>query len=220
MLSYYLNSLKNKFFLGRRLTYNKDSPIIMDIVNKYKPIPREAKKMFQGEKYSVWQWEQKLYDGSTATFEGIKRADTVQVFGVLPDNSIILVDDLQPHRDAVITPAGGAVEEGEEPAEAGKREFLEETGYEVGTLVPWYSYRPGATTESTIHVYIGRDLKNTGKQSLEPGENIKVIKYTFNEFIALGGDVNVRDLVLRIILLEAQLDDKKKAELKTILYGK
>lgn len=192
----------------------------MDIVNKYKPIPREAKKMFQGEKYSVWQWEQKLYDGSTATFEGIKRADTVQVFGVLPDNRIILVDDLQPHRDAVITPAGGAVEEGEGPAEAGKREFLEETGYEVGTLVPWYSYRPGATTESTIHVYIGRDLKNTGKQSLEPGENIKVIKYTFNEFIALGGDVNVRDLVLRIILLEAQLDDKKKAELKTILYGK
>lgn len=192
----------------------------MNIANKYKPIPREAKKVFQGERYSVWQWEQELYDGSTATFEGLKRTDTVQVFGVLPDNRIVLVDDLQPHRDAVITPAGGAVEEGEELAEAGKREFLEETGYEVGTLVPWYSYRPSATTESTIHVYIGRDLKETGKQNLEPGEKIKVIKYTFNEFIALGGAANVRDLVLRIILLEAQLDDKKKAELKTILYGK
>ena len=192
----------------------------MNIANKYKPVPGEAKLMFQGERFSVWQWEQKLYDGSMATFEALKRADTVQVFGVLPDNRIMLVEDLQPHRDSVITPAGGAIEKGEEPAEGGRREFLEETGFEVGTMVPWYSYRPSATTESTVHLYIGRDLKKRGKQNLEPGEKIKILKYTFEEFIALGSDVNVRDLVLRIMLLEAQLDDKKMAELKTILYGK
>lgn len=192
----------------------------MVITNKYRSIPRKAKKLFQGKRYSVWQWKQKLYDGSTAIFEALKRTDTAQVVGVLPNDKIILVDDVQPHRDAVITPAGGAVEEGEKPAEAGKREFFEETGYEAGTLVPWYSYRPSATIDSTVHVYIGRDIKQTGKQNLEPGEKIKILNYTFNEFLALGNNPNVQDLVLRIILLEAKLDDKKKAELKTILYGK
>lgn len=192
----------------------------MDIDNKYKSIPRGAKKMFQGERYSVWQWQQKLYDGSTTTFEALGRPSTAQVVGVLPNNEIVLVDDVQPHRDAVITAAGGAIEEGEEPAEAGKREFLEETGYETGTLVPWYSFRPSATIDSVVYVYIGRDLKKAGGQKLEPGEKIKVLNYTFDEFIALGGDVNMRDLFMRIILLEAQLDDKKKTELKNLIYGK
>jgi ADP-ribose pyrophosphatase len=192
----------------------------MVIANKYKSIPQEAKKVFQGERYSLWQWEQELYDGSTATFEALKRTDTAQVVGVLSNNKIMLVDDVQPHRDAVITPAGGAVEGGEEPAKAAKREFLEETGYEAGTLMPWYNYRPSATVDSTVYAYIGRDLKKVGKQNLEPGEKIKILTYTFDEFVALGSDSNVRDLVLRIILLEAQLDNKKKAELKNILYGK
>ncbi len=190
------------------------------MMNKYKSLPEEAKKVFQGKKYSVWQWEQKLYDGSIATFEALQRTSTAQVVGVLPNNEIILVNDVQPHRDAVITAAGGGIEEGETPVEAGKREFFEETGHEVGTLVPWYSFRPSATIDSVVHVFIGHNLKKTKGQKLEPGEKIKVLNYTFDEFLALGSDVNLRDLFMRIILLEAQLDDKKKAELKNILYGK
>jgi ADP-ribose pyrophosphatase len=190
------------------------------MINKYKSIPEKAKKVFQGERYSVWQWEQELYDGSKATFEGLGRASTAQIVGVLPGKKIVLVHDTQPHRKAVITAAGGAIEEGETPAEAGKREFREETGYEVGTLMPWYSFRPSATIDSSVHVFIGRDLRKIGEQNLEPGERIEILTYTFDEFIALGSDQNLRDLYMRIILLKAQLDDKKKIELKKLIYGK
>ena len=39
------------------------------------PIPINAKKVFQGIIFDVYQWEQKLFDGTVATFEKLKRPD-------------------------------------------------------------------------------------------------------------------------------------------------
>ena len=124
-------------------------------------IPQHAKKVFQGEIFGVWQWDQELYDGSSTTFEAVKRSSTSHTVGVLPNGQVLLVEDEQPHRQPVITPPGGMIDPGETPDEAARREFLEETGYRIGTLVPWHSYNPSVKSEWTVYQIF--PLKSMGK---------------------------------------------------------
>lgn len=186
---------------------------------RFRAVPPHARRVWRGLVFSAWQWQQELYDGSFAMFEALSRADTAHTVGVLPDRRLLLTEDEQPNRPAVITPAGGVIESGESPAAAAKREFLEETGYRIGTLVPWHEYQPSHRIDWAVHAFIGRDLTRDSAPRPEAGEKIKLLTYTFEEFLALGFERRLRDLVIRIILLEAMLDPKKKMALAALLYG-
>jgi ADP-ribose pyrophosphatase len=175
--------------------------------------------VWQGVTFSAWHWDQELYDGSHATFEALKRADTAHTVGVLPDGKILLVEDSQPGREPVITPAGGVMEVGESPEAAAQREFLEETGYRIGTLIPWHTWRPSNKFDWTVWAYIGRDVTHVGEPALDAGEKVRLLTYSFEEFLALGSEPLLRDLIIRIMLLEATLDQKKKEQLRQLLYG-
>lgn len=177
------------------------------------------KKVFQGEIFSVWQWEQKLYDGTTKTFEKISRTDAGSVIGVLPDKRILLIWDEQPHREGYLTPACGKMEEGETPKMTAAREFREETGYEAEKLIPFYTHSPYNKLEFTIHCFIGKNARKIHDQALEAGEKIEPRFFTFDEFLALGQDESLRAPQLRIMLLEAQIDPQKKEDLYNRLYG-
>lgn len=178
------------------------------------------KKVFQGDIFSVWQWEQKLYDGSTKTFERVQRGDAAFIIGVLPDKRILLIWDEQPDREGVLGLAGGKVEAGEDPKDAAAREFLEETGYEAVSITPWMSFVPydGKMT-FTIHTFIGKNCVQVAEPALEAGERISLRFFTFDEFIALGQEASLRGMQLRIILLETQIDPAKKDKLYQQLYG-
>jgi ADP-ribose pyrophosphatase len=183
-------------------------------------IPAGAEQVWQGKTYSAWQWQQELYDGSTATFEALQRSDTAHTIGVLPDGSILLVEDTQPSREAVITPAGGGLEAGETPEAAAKREFLEETGYRIDRLIPWHAWRPSAKFDWTVWAFIGQDLLQVGEPADDAGERIRLLTYSFDEFLALGSEPKMRDLIIRIMLLEAQLNPTKKEDLRRLLYDR
>ena len=186
---------------------------------KARPIPSHAKPVHKGRIFTVWEWEQELFDGSKTIFEGLTRPDSVFVVGVLPNNNIVLVRDEQPHRESVLTPSGGRMEEGEDPAEAAKREFLEETGYSIGTIDHWFSYQPSDKVRNVVHFFVGRDLTKDHAPNPDAGERIEVEEYSFDDFVALGQNEELRDTYLRIILLEAQLDPTKKEALRKKLYG-
>lgn len=188
-------------------------------------IPDHAKKVFQGKIFAVWQWEQELYDGTTGIFEGLSRSAYGTVVGVLPDDSILLVYDEQPDRRGVLTSAGGRVEEGETAEEGATREFREETGYEIGTLVPFFTYKPSEKTDYFVHMFVGRDLTKIGEPALDPGERVELRTFSFEDFLRLGNsdstDIGgpVRDWMLRMNLLEAQVDKSKRDKLQSLLYG-
>src|SRR3989338_5204026 len=98
-------------------------------MSKSNPMSPNAKRVFKGELFEVWQWEQKLYDGSTAVFEKIRRQATALVIPVVGDKILIQRQE-QPHRrSAYLSLAGGRIEDGEEPLLAAQRELLEQTGY-------------------------------------------------------------------------------------------
>lgn len=211
---------------GARYAAHMQRELFIDDMGDVMPIPEHAAKVFQGTVYSVWQWEQEQFDGSLGTWEGLKRNHTAHTVGVLPEGKILLTLDEQPGRHAVLTPPGGHVDEDEEPEAAAKREFLEETGYSIGTLIPWHYYRASTSMEWCVYAYVGRDLKRVGEPQLEAGERVSIQTFTFEEFLELGrlpvrqaGTPLLRDRILRIILLEAMLDPVKKEQLHQIFYG-
>ncbi len=93
--------------------------------------------------------------GKTHDFFVAYLKDGVHVVALTPDDQLVMVRQFRVglHHDSLETP-GGLVEEGEDPAEAGARELLEETGYAGDTpeLLGTISPNPGLLAQriSTI----------------------------------------------------------------------
>ncbi|MEX1112016.1 MAG: NUDIX hydrolase [Candidatus Andersenbacteria bacterium] len=181
-------------------------------------IPDNAKRVYEGYIFSVWQWEQQLFDGTTATFEAAQRVDAALAVGVLPNGNILMISDEQPHREALISSPGGRLEFGESPEDATRREFQEETGYSVGNLVPWFTHTFTDKIHFAAHFFIAKDLTKTGEPTLDPGEKIELLEFSFDEFLQLAWNPKLRERELRITLLEALADPKRKQALHDLLF--
>jgi ADP-ribose pyrophosphatase len=179
-------------------------------------IPKQAKKVFDGVLFDVYQWPQKMFDGSIETFEMVKRPDTVVIVAVTPEGQLLVLKDEQPHRDVVLTLCSGRVEPGEDPLDAAKRELMEETGFQSGRWEAWWAYEPSEKLDHTIHYYIARDTKKVGEQQLDAGERIEVMQMSVDVVLdqVVSGELNAYELgsyIMRQILLG------KRAELVSFL---
>jgi ADP-ribose pyrophosphatase len=180
------------------------------------PRPSHAKKVFAGEIFDVYQWEQQMFDGSSAIFEQLTRPDSAIVFGVLDDGRILLTKQEQPGKEPFIGAAGGQIDEGETPENAARRELLEETGYEAKELTLWFSHQPYSKIDWAIYIYIAQGLTKKSDQSLDPGERISLHPVTFSEFLSMAGNnlFSEKEVIGR--LYEAQLDGEKRKALEAL----
>ncbi len=190
-------------------------------------IPDNAQLKFKGQIFEVYQWEQKLYDGSTDIFERLKRTDTVIIYPVTEDKQsfsygegkkIILTDQEQPEREPFITGAAGRVEEGESPLECAKRELLEETGYEASEWVLLDQINPINKIVWTIHVYIAKGCKKVAEINPDPGEKIKVRLVDFEEFLNLDSEEKFHDREMIIRILKAKADPNEMEKFKKAFF--
>ena len=180
------------------------------------PIPTNAKRVFKGVMFEVYQWEQEMFDGSKATFEKLKRPDTVVVFPILPDGRIILTEQEQPGKAPFIGATGGRVDEGEEVLAAAKRELLEESGYEAEEFILWQAEHPASKIDWVIYTFIAKGLKKVGEMDLDTGEKINLKFITFDELMALAADKKFSETQVTIKILEAKLDSEKMSELRQL----
>jgi len=184
------------------------------------PIPARARRVFKGKIFEVWQWPQKMYDGSSHIFERLKRPDTAQIIAVV-GGKILIQSQKQPDRKKPFTSLpGGRCDNKESPRLAAQRELLEETGYESNNWLLWKQHNPVSKIEWTIHTFIARDCILTGKPRLDSGEKIKNKLISFTEFLNLAEDKSFYDPQLVIILLRARHDARKKIELYDLLFKK
>ncbi len=182
------------------------------------PIPENAKRVFRGILFDVYQWEQEMFDGTRTIFEKLKRPDTVVVFPVLPDGKILLTEQEQPGKTPFVGAPGGRVDEGEDLLFAAKRELLEESGYEAEEFILWDAQQPVGKIDWAVVTFIAKKIKKVADIHPDVGEKIKLLPLALDELIEVATDKNTYfpDQGSFSRFLEAKFDPKKKEELKEL----
>ena len=159
-----------------------------------------------------------MFDGTKATFEKLKRPDTVVVFPVLPDGRIILTEQEQPGKKPFVGATGGRVDEGEDILTAAKRELLEESGYEAEEFILWDAQQPLGKIDWAVYTFIAKGLKKVADLHLDAGEKIKLLPVTLDELIdiATNNYESFYEKEVVVKFFEARLDSKKMEELKEL----
>lgn len=111
-------------------------------------------------------------------FHVVDRADWVHIVALTDDMQAVLVREFRAGVDDVVTGfPGGMIEPGEDVLAAAARELREETGYECRE---WHvltrAYANWANQSNQITFLLGLGAQETSQQSLDPGEDIAVLR--------------------------------------------
>ncbi|MES2223765.1 MAG: NUDIX hydrolase [Patescibacteria group bacterium] len=154
--------------------------------HNHHPLPDHAKKVFQGDRWSVYQWEQKQFDGSVIIFESVKRFDSVIVYPVI-DEKIVILEEQQPHwLKASDTIVAGGINNDEDIFDAARRELEEETGMVFKDFYLVNSEQKSKDVQSNVYVFIAKNLIAQKKPKLDAGERTTSREVSFDELITLA----------------------------------
>lgn len=158
-------------------------------------IPPEADCVFGGEIYKVYQWPQKMPDGSVKTFEMLRRPDTVMVIALDEAGDVLVIDEKQP--GGIIRnnhlPVGRVDPSDESVLVAAQRELREETGctfpdsywglldvVQIEKKIEWFTYlflATGALHRAAQHLDAGEDITVKSAPLAEVLHQDNVLRY-------------------------------------------
>lgn len=127
-----------------------------------------------------------------APYYVLEYPDWVNGLALTDDEQVVLVKQYRHGAGLVgLELPGGAVDPGEDPADAWRRELLEETGFEVGQLDATVSLTPNPATHTNwVHSFLARGCRRVAEPRLDATEDIEVVTLPLDEFVErlLGGE--------------------------------
>ena len=147
-------------------------------------LPENAKLVFKGVIFEIWQWEQVMFDGSIEVFEKAWRVPTVDVLAIV-DGKVVLEEQDQPDKKNFFSLPGGRADQSDDPLVEAKRELFEETGYQAKN---WEELTVRTDSNKVLHdsyLFLARNCKKLSEPQLDRGEKITLKFLELDDFIAL-----------------------------------
>lgn len=146
-------------------------------------IPWDATLVFRGEIFDVYQWPQEMYDGSLEVFEMLRRPDTVQIFAIDDDGSVVTVSEEQPYgkKRPVSLPKGRVDKNDASILDAAKRELAEETGLAFDRWQLVDVIQPENKIEWFVYTFVAWRKSGETAPHHDNGEKITVTRTEFND---------------------------------------
>ncbi|MDE6521040.1 MAG: NUDIX hydrolase [Ruminococcus sp.] len=160
--------------------------------------------IYEGVIFTITHDTVELENGNNAIRDVLLHNGGVCVIPVTDENEIFLVKQFRyPFHTTTIEVPAGKLEKGENHAECGRRELLEETGCTcdeyiyLGEMLPTPAYNSEIT-----YMYMARGL-HFDKQNLDPDEFLDVEKIPLADAVKLVMDGKIRDGKTQIAILKA-----------------
>ena len=157
---------------------------IFSIALGYFEQTQEVQGIFSGRIIDVHNDKVMLVDGDIADREVVDHPGGVGIIGLTDENEILLVRQFRyPYKETIYEIPAGKLEKGEDPRQAGIREFSEECGAKaevfesLGEIYP----SPGYCGE-IIRLFYAKGI-SYGEQHLDDDEFLDVIKMPIKEVI-------------------------------------
>jgi ADP-ribose pyrophosphatase len=150
--------------------------------------------LYQAKRFRVERVTQQSADGTRHAKEIVRHPGAVTILPLLDDGHLCFVEN---YRVAVgerlVELPAGTLEPPEEPVKAALRELAEETGYRAARIehLTTLCMSPGILDEK-MHVYVASGLAS-GEMALEAGEDICVLRLTWQEALEMIEDGRIHD---------------------------
>ncbi|HWH32692.1 MAG TPA: NUDIX hydrolase [Egibacteraceae bacterium] len=172
-----------------------------------------SERPFSGKLSNIRVDTVRFADGSQAEREIVEHPDAVAVVALDAQGRVLLLRQYRhPVGERLLElPAGKLDRQGEDPADAARRELEEETGWSAGRLDPLLSFHNSAgwTDEGTT-LYLADDLRETGTPdgftAAHEEADMEVVWVPLDEAVAMVAAGEIRDAktVIGILLTRLQ----------------